>query len=126
MPRAENRKARIRSEEIDYWGRIIDSWPDADGVSLWRQHSDRVNGGLLARWLPKTPIERALKTDLFEEAVGQGLYPLPLERARSVIGIDLAKAAVVYLRLLSGFEQLAGSRAATASGYFVAARAVKH
>jgi len=42
--------------------------------------------------MPQAPIERALKTDLFEEAVGGGLCPL--QRARSTIGIDLANVAV--------------------------------
>lgn len=31
-----------------------------------------------------------------------------------------------YLDLVGGFERLAGSRAARVTGYFVAARAVKH
>lgn len=39
-------------------------------------------------------MRRALKTDLFEEAVGEGLYRSLSLRARSVIGIDLSGAAV--------------------------------
>jgi len=41
---------------------------------------------------------RLLKTDLFDEAVGDGLYPLLPPCARSAIGIDLSHTAVARAR----------------------------
>jgi SAM-dependent methyltransferase len=60
---------------------------------LWRRHSDAVNRALLERWLPG-PLERVLKTDLFDEAVGDGLAPALAARADRVVGIDLNVAIV--------------------------------
>src|SRR5437867_12508286 len=67
---------RTTAQETEYWDRIAREWPHQARTPLWRQHSDRVNGALLARWLPRRPMGFVLKTDLFEEAVGDGLYPL--------------------------------------------------
>jgi len=61
---------------------------------LWRQHADAVNAELVARWLPADPVSRVLKTDLFDEAVGAGLYPCLSARARVVTGIDVSPAVV--------------------------------
>src|SRR3989442_456719 len=47
-----------------------------------------------------------LKTDLFEEAVGDGLYPLLPQWARSAIGIDLSHTAVA--RAMRRHRQLKG------------------
>ncbi len=57
---------------------------------LWRVHCDALNGGLLARWLGDAHHDRILKTDLYDEAVGDGMIGLLAVRARSVVGIDLA------------------------------------
>lgn len=65
---------------------------------LWRVHSDAVNIALMARWLPEKRVERLLKTDLFDEAVDDGVYPVLEPKAQNVIGIDvsllMAKAAL--------------------------------
>jgi SAM-dependent methyltransferase len=61
--------------------------------TLWRAHSDAVNARLLRRWLPERS-RRALKTDLFDEAVTDGLYPAIAERAERVTGIDVSEATV--------------------------------
>lgn len=82
------------AQEAEYWDRVVEGFPDGRGARLWRQHSDRVNSELLARWLPEARISRALKTDLFDEAVGDGLYPIMSQQAGSFIGMDLSKAAV--------------------------------
>jgi hypothetical protein len=73
---------------------VIAGWPAGERAGLWREHSDRINRALLAAWLPGEPVGRVLKTDLFEEAVGEGLYPPLAPRARAVIGIDLSGTAV--------------------------------
>ena len=56
--------------------------------SLWRTHSDAVNNALLTRWWPKGQFENLLKTDLFDEAVSDGLSPLLNARAKRVFYID--------------------------------------
>ena len=57
---------------------------------LWRQHSDSINQSLLFRWLPAQSVGRLLKTDMFDELVGEGLTPFLQARAHSVIGMDLS------------------------------------
>ena len=61
--------------------RVID--PIA-AVPLWRRHSDAVN----ERLVPPGPLGRVLKTDLFEEAVGEGLVPLLARAGDEVHGVD--------------------------------------
>jgi SAM-dependent methyltransferase len=53
---------------------------------------------LLERWLPERGLERVLKTDVFDELAGEGLYPLLRERARHVIAIDVSAAATAAAR----------------------------
>jgi SAM-dependent methyltransferase len=53
-------------------------------------HSDATNTTLFARWLPSEPCATVLKTDLFDEAMGSGLYPLLSARGRRVAAIDVA------------------------------------
>jgi len=57
---------------------------------LWRTHSDSVNKALVARWKPVEQGETLLKTDLFDEAVGEGLSPLLASQAKSVFYTDLS------------------------------------
>jgi SAM-dependent methyltransferase len=86
--------------EIRYWNTIAEIWQEAYSQALWRMHSDAVNSMLLAEWWPKGSVERVLKTDLFDEALGDGLYPPLMLRANSIIGMDIstvtAQAAVTY------------------------------
>jgi len=89
---------RTTLEETAYWDRIAREWPRRARIALWRQHSDRVNGALLARWLPQRPMRRVLKTDLFDEAVSDGLYPQLVPWARAAVGIDLSHTAVARAR----------------------------
>jgi SAM-dependent methyltransferase len=60
---------------------------------LWRLQSDMVNRALLERWLP-TGLESVLKTDLFDECVSDGLYPLLTMHAGRVAAVDLSPAVV--------------------------------
>ncbi|MEO5700699.1 MAG: class I SAM-dependent methyltransferase [Casimicrobiaceae bacterium] len=61
----------------------------ADG-GLWRAHCDALNARLFLRWLGDARHERLLKTDLYDEAVGEGMFGLLAGRAACVVGIDLA------------------------------------
>jgi SAM-dependent methyltransferase len=81
-----------------HWDAVGQAWEDAHPQRLWRAHSDVVNHALFARWLPATPVGRLLKTDLFDEAVSPGIYPLLESRARAVVGIDVALVIVRHAR----------------------------
>jgi SAM-dependent methyltransferase len=76
-----------------YWDEVLESWEPTLAHQLWRAHSDAVNTKLLRRWLPAGDGV-LLKTDLFDEAVGQGLYPELAARVAEVVGIDVSPAVV--------------------------------
>jgi SAM-dependent methyltransferase len=88
----------LTNAETHYWNTIAQIWREAHAHALWRTHSDAVNSTLLEEWWPKDPVGRVLKTDLFEETLGNGLYPLLALRANHIIGMDVstvtAQAAV--------------------------------
>ena len=78
------------SEETSYWESIAGEWRRTRPDRLWRKHSDGINQALLFRWLPEQPVHRLLKTDMFDEAVGEGLARFLLTRAHCVVGMDLS------------------------------------
>ena len=80
-----------------YWDSVVETWPTSAAGARLREYSDSVNRALLARWLPPR-AGRLLKTDLFDEAVGAGLYPSLRERADEVVGVDLSTASVAAAR----------------------------
>ena len=55
--------------EADYWDRVLDDFRPAPVVDPWRAYMRRVYGRLIADWLSPPAAGRALKTDLFEEAI---------------------------------------------------------
>jgi len=61
-----------------------------DLQKLWRAHSDSVNKALVARWRPAGQMDTVLKTDLFDEAVSDGLSPLLNSLAERVFYTDSA------------------------------------
>ena len=72
-----------------YWRDVAASWRPSAATSFLRAYSDAVNRRLLARWLPPR-VDRVLKTDAFDEAVGAGLVPLLAARATTVVTVDVA------------------------------------
>jgi SAM-dependent methyltransferase len=79
--------------QAGYWDELAAAWLADAPHRLWRDHSDAVNSSLLAAWLPHR-VDRLLKTDLFDEAVAEGLHPLLASRARLVVAIDLSAEIV--------------------------------
>ena len=77
-----------------YWSRIGSRWRARRPDRLWRAHSDAVNARLLRRWLPGDRGRRALKTDLFDEAFGEGLVGPLADRFSMLVGIDLSQAVI--------------------------------
>jgi SAM-dependent methyltransferase len=72
------------------WDGHVHEWLEKNRQKLWRQHSDAVNAALVDRWLPAERLERVLKTDLFDEAVSEGLYTLLAKHAKYVEAIDVS------------------------------------
>jgi SAM-dependent methyltransferase len=69
-------------------------WPRTRGHDFLRAYSDALNRELLQRWLPESPVETLLKTDVFDEAAGEGLFPLLQRRASNVFAVDLSPTAL--------------------------------
>jgi ubiquinone/menaquinone biosynthesis C-methylase UbiE len=81
------------AEEAQYWDVIAEAWSKRHPQGLWRSHSDAVNNALLERWQPSHSVARLLKTDLFDEAFGDGLSQHLTGMAQNVVGIDIADLA---------------------------------
>lgn len=81
-------------ESSCYWNSISRTFAEDAQQSLWRSYCDRVNSSLLDDWLAGRQFTDILKTDLFDEAVNQGLYPYLSERTHTVHGIDIAAESV--------------------------------
>ncbi len=81
-----------------YWEKIGTKWLQEQPDKLWRAHSDAVNRAWLAAWWPPRTVDRALKTDMFDELVGDGIYGLLAAHARMVVGMDIALATLSAVR----------------------------
>jgi SAM-dependent methyltransferase len=81
-----------------HWDEVVASWRGTPRESFLRSYSDAVNIGLLQRWLPDLRDSRVLKTDLFDEAVGEGLHPYLRSQGATVAGVDLSPMAVAAAR----------------------------
>ena len=77
-----------------YWNTVGSSLQKRPRQTLWRAHSDAVNVGWLAPRLAAQRVGRLLKTDLFDEALTTGLYPLLSVRAHSVFGVDISASTL--------------------------------
>ena len=82
------------SDNQQYWDDIANAWTNNAQDRVWRAHSDAVNIGLCERWLGWLPLTRLLKTDLFDEAVGDGLWDFLSKRADIVVGMDVSIATL--------------------------------
>jgi SAM-dependent methyltransferase len=108
---AVSRPGRLRDSERgritphDEWTEVAEDWLARAPQSLWRRHSDAVNSILIERWLPRGIVGRILKTDLFDEAVAGGLYPVLSRHARSVVALDVsARVCEAALAKYPGLE----------------------
>src|SRR5437762_93398 len=57
---------------------------------LWRVHSDAVNTAFIRRALSGRHFRSAMKTDLFDEVMTDGIVPVIREVADSVTGMDFS------------------------------------
>lgn len=77
-----------RGSDREYWDAAAAGW-GAGRQRLWRAHSDAVNRRLLESWLIGG-VGRVLKTDAFDEAMGEGLLPALAPRATRLVAQDLS------------------------------------
>ncbi len=97
------------SNYVNYWNAVAKRWQEARPQTLWRAYNDGVNSSLFARWLSASDIECLLKTDLFDESLGDGLYPLISARARNLVGIDISMLTVKAAKSHHGCLQVIGA-----------------
>ena len=75
----------------DYWDRLGKTWLGKRPIGeLWRRHNDASVGALLVGWLGNRSASRLLKTDIFEEGISKGLYPLLATKAKLIFAIDVS------------------------------------
>jgi O-antigen/teichoic acid export membrane protein/ubiquinone/menaquinone biosynthesis C-methylase UbiE len=91
-------------DQVRYWEHVGAEWQQSQPNKLWRTHSDAVNRAWLAAWWPERRVERVLKTDMFDEAVGEGVYRLLVSRARFVTGIDISLTTLRAARIGIGAD----------------------
>lgn len=106
---ARARRAAGQGDDSCYWDEVAAAWRESTPQRLWRAHSDAVNVALFANWLPPGGVERLLKTDVFDEAVGEGLFPRLAGDVRSPVGIDVSAAGLSAAR--SRYPRLRAVRA---------------
>ncbi len=90
--------AAPQQDGVPDWDVVAELWKAAPSQALWRRYSDEVNSALARRWLPPRS-GTMLKTDLWDEAMGDGLYPSLVERADRVVGVDVSAQIVAAARL---------------------------
>jgi ubiquinone/menaquinone biosynthesis C-methylase UbiE len=81
-----------------YWNEVGSKLRYYPSHSIWRNYCDTLNRNWLSKHLPGVQFRAALKTDLFDEAVGKGVYPLLGTVADHVYGIDVADATCCLAR----------------------------
>jgi len=85
-----------------YWDKVSRIQQKTQPGRLWRLHSDAVDSGLLARWLPDKKAGLYLKTDMYNESLGSGIH-LPARTASwTAIGMDIALEMLKAARRAGG------------------------
>lgn len=79
-----------QSRDPGYWDRVARSWRSNPRQHLWRSHSDAVNRELVRRCLG-SESGRVLKTDLFDEAVAEGILQAVVAPGGVAVGVDVSR-----------------------------------
>ena len=80
------------------WEALANQWRVCHRQVLWRRYSDLLNKTLIKRWVVPVAGGLALKTDLFDEAFGIGIYPELGNRLYTVVGVDLSSTVALQAR----------------------------
>ncbi|MGH7177231.1 MAG: class I SAM-dependent methyltransferase [Tepidisphaeraceae bacterium] len=84
--------------DVKYWDQTARQWETDPANRLWRRHSDAVNARLLSGWLAGCHAKCLLKTDLFDEAFGDGLFGMLGTRAENLVGMDVSPQVLLAAR----------------------------
>jgi SAM-dependent methyltransferase len=76
-----------------YWDSVIEDQLGSPQPT-WRAHVDALHRELVARWLSDIKPNRLLKTDLYEEAVGNGLVSILRQPGVFAVGMDVSSKLV--------------------------------
>jgi SAM-dependent methyltransferase len=80
-----------KNDIANYWDFIAPKSQAADREDLWRAYLKDVYKNLRAGWRNEANIGRALKTDLYDEAICRhGLLPLFEHKCDHIVAVDLA------------------------------------
>ncbi|MDA0215633.1 MAG: class I SAM-dependent methyltransferase [Cyanobacteria bacterium] len=77
-----------------YWNDLANAGAPHISYALWRDYCDAIHASLMSKWIGNRQFSTALKTDLFDEACGNGMVPLLSHLAEHVVGIDIADSIV--------------------------------
>jgi SAM-dependent methyltransferase len=88
--RENGRQGPLPYKSQQYWDHVGQEWSDHAQERVWRAHSDAVNTKLFMKWLGPSSGRRLLKTDLFDEAVNEGVWDFLRSRADVVVGMDVS------------------------------------
>jgi len=80
----------MTSPTSEYWDSVASEWQYPGYDRTWRMVHDAINVELLQQWLQPNSAGSVLKTDLFDEVVGEGLVPWLSTSFRHVDGIDIS------------------------------------
>jgi SAM-dependent methyltransferase len=83
----------VATYDATQWEALAGDWGQRRPQTLWRTYCDLAHSALIERWLPVHRVDRVLKTDLFDEVLTDGLYPVLSRRAEQVMGMDVAASA---------------------------------
>jgi ubiquinone/menaquinone biosynthesis C-methylase UbiE len=79
----------VRPYSESDWGGFSEKGVSTGG-SIWRAYCDRLHSDLIAEWCGGRRFRRALKTDVFDEVVGEGCFEALAALASEVHGIDVS------------------------------------
>jgi SAM-dependent methyltransferase len=91
------------------WSGFSPEGSGAMACGLWRKYCDRLHADLIAEWCGGRSFRRALKTDVFDEALGGGCFDALAAVAAEVHGIDVSEPLVEKVsRARKGFQVRVG------------------
>jgi SAM-dependent methyltransferase len=99
----------LNENDTHYWSEVARRWQEARPNTLWRAYNDSINTSLFTDWLSPSKVDNLLKTDLFDESLGKGLYSLLGTRAKNVFGIDVSILTTRAVKLRHNGLQLAAA-----------------
>lgn len=88
----------MNPHNTEYWNEIAYTWQHTKQQKLLRSISDMLNIRLFDAWLPTEKVSSLLKTDLFDESLTDGLYPLLSQHTERIVGIDISANIVTIAK----------------------------